>query len=136
MLTAHRDTTDRARRWEDERRRPPIHLGVRYYQRECLAGSLQPAYDQHEQVLPASHVIGQMTEFEPKSYWESRLGDEPGLAGVGYLGLGRPFNEWAYRVRRRVYLRTLRQLGITVRDAELFEIGAGTGYFTRLWRQL
>ena len=41
-----------------------------------------------------------MSGFDPKNYWEQRLATSTGLEGVGYLGLGQPFNEWMYRVRR------------------------------------
>ena len=43
--------------------------------------------------------------FDNREYWESRLRQQYSLAGVGYLRLGRRFNEWMYRVRGEVFDR-------------------------------
>ena len=42
--------------------------------------------------------------FDNRQYWESRLREHYSLAGVGYLRLGRRFNEWMYRIRGEVDL--------------------------------
>ena len=47
------------------------------------------------------------TSFDPRAYWEERLGRRPGREGVGHAGLGEGLNGWMYRVRRRVFLREL-----------------------------
>jgi len=74
-------------------------------------------------------------EYEPDSYWNARLERDFSLSGVGHSGVGLRFNAWAYRVRRRVLLRVLREHGVELRDATVLELGFGTGYYLDLWRR-
>ena len=50
------------------------------------------------------------TPFDNKRYWETRLREHYSLAGVGYLRLGRRYNEWMYRVRGHVFDRVVQRL--------------------------
>ena len=77
-----------------------------------------------------------MTRFDAKDYWESRLVQDFDLHGVGQRGWGIHFNRWAYRVRRRVFLRMLRSPGIEFRSADTLDVGAGTGFYIDRWREL
>jgi SAM-dependent methyltransferase len=72
----------------------------------------------------------------PEQYWEERLGRDFSLGGVGHVGLGRAFNEWAYRARRVAVRRTLLRHGIRANRSEVLEVGFGTGYFVELWLEL
>jgi SAM-dependent methyltransferase len=74
--------------------------------------------------------------FDAKDYWETRLGEHPGLSGVGNTCLGRSYIQWLYRVRRTVFLRLLASLQTDLRSAEVFDVGTGTGFYLELWRQL
>ncbi|HLX64705.1 MAG TPA: class I SAM-dependent methyltransferase [Planctomycetota bacterium] len=74
--------------------------------------------------------------YENDRYWNQRLEKDFSLAGVGHAGVGLAFNRWAYRLRRRVLLRTLRQSGIQIQGARILELGFGTGFYLDLWRQL
>jgi SAM-dependent methyltransferase len=85
------------------------------------------------------------TPFDNRKYWESRLRKHYSLAGVGYLGLGRRFNEWMYRVRGEVFDRVVQGLrpGSGERsavsgwaDAEVLDVGAGTGFYVDRWQKL
>jgi len=73
--------------------------------------------------------------FEPEKYWSERLEQTYSLAGVGWLGLGEPFNRWMYAVRRRVFLRVVRA-GVDLKHARVLDIGSGTGFYVALWREL
>ena len=90
-----------------------------------------------------------MSEFDTQRYWEQRLRDHFSLEGVGYLRLGKKFNEWMYRVRGVVFDRVADGLG--VRGSGLWEngataeprtpnpeprvidIGSGTGFYVARW---
>ena len=48
-----------------------------------------------------------MSPFDNREYWETRLREHYSLAGVGYLRLGRRYNEWMYRVRGAVFDRVV-----------------------------
>jgi SAM-dependent methyltransferase len=76
-----------------------------------------------------------MTETNAKDYWESLHRERYGLTSVGYIGVGRPFNAWMYRVRRRVFRDTVRPF-ITEQDPEILDIGSGTGFYLDRWREL
>jgi len=81
-----------------------------------------------------------MTDFDPRSYWENRLRTQWGLHGVGYLGLGGPFNEWMYRIRRRVFRRLATRIaaeaGLDLRRARVLDAGSGTGFYLQQWLDL
>lgn len=72
--------------------------------------------------------------FDPREYWEKRLSEKWGLHGVGHLSYGRPYNEWLYRVRKQVFLRQLRRLPVQLPQAEVLDIGSGTGFWLRMWK--
>jgi len=73
--------------------------------------------------------------YENDRYWTQRLEREFTLAGVGHAGVGLAFNRWAYKVRRRVLLRALRELKVPISGARILELGFGTGYYLDLWRE-
>ncbi|MEJ2502386.1 MAG: class I SAM-dependent methyltransferase [Gemmatimonadota bacterium] len=78
---------------------------------------------------PAPHA-----PFRPRTYWEDRLGAEYSLAGVGHTGLGRCYNGWMYRLRRRVFARLLRDLEVDAAGARVLDVGSGTGFYVQLWQ--
>jgi 2-polyprenyl-3-methyl-5-hydroxy-6-metoxy-1,4-benzoquinol methylase len=77
-----------------------------------------------------------MTDFNPKAYWEDRLRSNAGLKGVGFTTLGQRYNEWLYRVRRRVFRRVISRLQVTWTSARVLDIGTGTGFYIERWKEL
>jgi SAM-dependent methyltransferase len=75
-----------------------------------------------------------MTESDSGAYWESRLRKDFTLGGVGYIGLGEPFNRWLYRVRRRRIIETLTTLAVA-RKPSVLDIGSGTGFMIQTWQE-
>jgi SAM-dependent methyltransferase len=82
------------------------------------------------------------TPFDNKAYWESRLREHYSLAGVGYLRLGRRFNEWMYRIRGEVFDRVVQRLapgsqgaGSGWNGTSVLDVGAGTGFYVDRWRR-
>jgi SAM-dependent methyltransferase len=76
------------------------------------------------------------THFDEKVYWSTRLEKAFSLDGAGWHGLGEGFNRWAYKVRRRSFLRAVRSaLPATAAD-QVLDVGSGTGFYVNLWRQL
>lgn len=76
-----------------------------------------------------------MSDFDPAAYWERRLRRHAGLDGVGYIGLGGPYNNWLYRVRRRVFRRLMRGIDANLAAAEILDIGCGTGFYVERWKE-
>lgn len=74
------------------------------------------------------------TAYDPARYWNERLGRDFSLAGAGHAGAGLAFNRWAYKVRRKVLLRALREERLCVAGARILELGFGTGFYVELWR--
>ncbi len=84
-----------------------------------------------------------MQRFNSGEYWERRLREHYTLAGVGYLRLGRRYNEWMYRVRGEVFDRVVAEIaagkwgpgppGHGWRGADVLDVGAGTGFYMERW---
>ncbi len=74
--------------------------------------------------------------YENDRYWNQRLEKDFSLAGVGHAGVGLAFNRWAYRIRRAVLLRTLRSAGIQIQNAQILELGFGTGFYLDTWHAM
>lgn len=74
-------------------------------------------------------------QFDYRSYWNTRLQGDFGLESVGYLGLGRQFNKWMYRVRRVNFKRTVRRF-TTGLQFDVLDIGVGSGFYVQLWRAM
>src|SRR5215217_7388946 len=77
-----------------------------------------------------------MSGFDARAYWERRLSEQFTLDGVGYAGLGRSFNAWMYRVRRRVFLQTVKPLLNDPAATDVLDIGSGTGFYVDRWHEL
>ena len=72
-----------------------------------------------------------------RDYWEQRLATHEGLAGVGYIGLGKAFNGWMYRARRATFLRHVRPLIAPVAGGlDVLDIGSGTGFYVDRWTEI
>jgi len=76
------------------------------------------------------------TTFDPRQYWEQRLERHEGLVGVGYTSLGRHYNHWLYRLRRIVFFRCLKPLKLDWQQQRVLDVGSGTGFYLRLWKEL
>jgi SAM-dependent methyltransferase len=79
--------------------------------------------------------------FDNKRYWETRLREHYSLAGVGYVRLGRRYNEWMYRVRGEVFDRVVQAIGNRQqatgwRGVKVLDVGAGTGFYVDRWMRL
>lgn len=77
-----------------------------------------------------------MTRFNPKEYWETRLTQDFSLQGVGRIKWGRHYNNWLYRVRRKVFLNLMRSCQIDFTKANILDIGSGTGFYIDRWKEL
>lgn len=73
--------------------------------------------------------------FQTQDYWERRLREHFSLEGVGYLRLGRRFNEWMYRVRGDVFDRVVAGLGLQ-QGVKVLDVGSGTGFYVERWLRL
>lgn len=71
--------------------------------------------------------------YRPAEFWEARLRERFDLAGVGFRGLGEPFNRALYRQRSIVLGRALRRFRIRPAGADVVEIGPGTGFYVEHW---
>ena len=102
-------------------------------------------------------MSGPPSSFDNRQYWEHRLGEHFSPAGVGYLRLGRRFNEWMYRVRGGVFDRVVAELELRQQSAvdrqqaappspsdparpwagrSVLDVGSGTGFYVDRWQRL
>ncbi len=77
-----------------------------------------------------------MAPFDVKQYWETRLADDFSLSSVGRLHWGPYYNQWQYRIRRKVFLRSLRAVADDFAAAAVLDIGSGTGFYVDRWEEL
>ena len=73
-------------------------------------------------------------KFNPDDYWEKRLTKKKGLEGVGYTRLGSYFNKWAYKVRRHVFEKLVKENKIAVEKSRVLDIGSGSGFYINIWK--
>jgi SAM-dependent methyltransferase len=69
-------------------------------------------------------------------YWESRLEENFGLHGTGYISLGKEYNNFLYKVRRNVFLRKMKSVHIDFTSSDVLDIGCGTGFYVDLWNKI
>jgi SAM-dependent methyltransferase len=69
-----------------------------------------------------------------EDYWENRLKENFGLQGAGYIGLGRSYNNWLYKVRKKVFITRIKSMHLDFSDNHILDIGCGTGFYVGLWK--
>lgn len=77
-----------------------------------------------------------MTNFKADEFWEKRLTKVSGLEGVGYAKLGKQFNYWGYKVRKYAFLKIINSLNANFSNANVLDIGSGTGFYIDIWQKL
>lgn len=76
-----------------------------------------------------------MNSYDARKYWQERFSNQFDLSSVGFLGLGKPYNEWLYRKRRRVFKQMLKMVRASS-ASRVLEIGPGSGFYVALWKEL
>ncbi len=73
-------------------------------------------------------------QYCPEVYWEELLDKDFSITGVGYLGLGKQYNKWLYRARRRIIKYIIYRYKLPVKAGRILDIGCGTGFYVQLWK--
>jgi SAM-dependent methyltransferase len=73
--------------------------------------------------------------YDPRDHW-SRLHARGDLSSVGQSGLPADFNAWLYRALERRVRWFIGRHHAVDRLASVFDVGAGTGYWVRVWHDL
>ncbi|MFC0905617.1 methyltransferase domain-containing protein [Clostridium sp. MT-14] len=68
-------------------------------------------------------------KFDYKEYWNNRLNSKFDIEGVGYIGLGKEYNEYLYKARFYSLDKIIKKLFKNLKS--VFEIGPGIGLFTK-----
>lgn len=69
-----------------------------------------------------------MNQDHVKEYWEIRLASDYSFGGVGYLGIGKYYNYWIYRMRKVQFRKALRKINFP-KTVKCIDIGSGTGFY-------
>lgn len=75
-----------------------------------------------------------MSTFVPRDYWENRLEKTYALDGVGYIGLGKHYNNWLYKIRKTVFARRIKSLYLDFSSINVLDVGCGTGFYIDRWK--
>lgn len=73
--------------------------------------------------------------YDPRDHW-SRLHSRGDLSSVGQSGLPADLNAWLYRALERRVRWFARRHDIAAGARSAFDVGAGTGYWVRVWHDL
>lgn len=73
--------------------------------------------------------------FNPRSYWEKRLGKNYSLLGVGSIDLGSSYNQWLYKVRKKNFSRIYQRIFKDRHPGKVLDVGSGTGFYVDLWQR-
>ena len=73
--------------------------------------------------------------YDPRDHW-SRLHARGDLSSVGQSGLPADLNSWLYRALERRIRWFVRRHHLLAGAARAFDVGAGTGYWVRVWHDL
>ncbi|MBN2420133.1 MAG: class I SAM-dependent methyltransferase [Deltaproteobacteria bacterium] len=65
--------------------------------------------------------------------WDQHLRRYHDLRGVGFARLGKNYNKWLYRAKKRVLLRLIRSLNLDISSTEVVDVGSGVGFYVDLW---
>lgn len=74
--------------------------------------------------------------YEPRTYWEGVLGEQPTLSRVAYPDLPESFNRVLYRAMVTVVVGALHRSGTDLRGRSACDIGCGSGVWIELWHRL
>jgi SAM-dependent methyltransferase len=78
---------------------------------------------------PPSEPDGSDSGYQPKSFWEERLGSHLDISGTGEPGLSIDYNRACYRLREQVLSRELERAGVKLTGARVLDVGSGVGFF-------
>jgi SAM-dependent methyltransferase len=73
--------------------------------------------------------------YDPRDHW-SRLHERGDLSSVGQSGLPAELNAWLYRALERRVRWLVRRHRVLDGAKSVFDVGAGTGYWVRVWHDL
>jgi SAM-dependent methyltransferase len=73
--------------------------------------------------------------YDPRDHW-SRLHARGDLSSVGQSGLPADLNTWLYRALERRVRWFVRRHHVLAGATSAFDVGAGTGYWVRVWHEL
>jgi len=76
-----------------------------------------------------------MENFDAAKYWENRLNENYNLHGVGFIGHGPAYNDFMYRVRKKVFHKTISKTISISKEKSVLDIGSGTGFYIRCWEE-
>ena len=71
--------------------------------------------------------------YDPKQYWEHRLGNCFNYQGVGNIGFSEAYNSWLYRRKKRCIESFFRET--TLKGKHVLDVGCGTGFFIKWYLQ-
>ncbi|MBV4445942.1 methyltransferase domain-containing protein [Clostridium tyrobutyricum] len=98
--------------------------------------SLNEEIKKIEQVIESRKTDNKEQSFNYKEYWNNRLDSKFDIEGVGYIGLGKEYNEYLYKARFYSLGKVIKKLFKNLKSISVFEIGPGIGLFTNYFKKM
>jgi SAM-dependent methyltransferase len=80
--------------------------------------------------------LSRSTAYDPRQYWDARLGKRWEISGVGHAGYSLRYNRWLYRAQERSLRALLRRAGADVSGKRVLDVGSGTGHWLGWYTKL
>ncbi|PRX32585.1 glycosyltransferase involved in cell wall biosynthesis [Orenia metallireducens] len=74
-------------------------------------------------------------QFDYNSYWNNRLNQKFDIEGVGYIGLGKIYNQYMYKIRTEILDYSISKLFDLLKGKDILELGPGIGFYTNYFYQ-
>ncbi len=88
-----------------------------------------------EVINHVSSIKSTPLEFNYSAYWNNRLNQKFDIEGVGYIGLGKIYNSYLYKVRFDILNYIINNIFSDFKKCDVLELGPGIGMFTEYFYQ-
>ena len=88
-----------------------------------------------EVIKHVSSIKSTPLEFNYSAYWNNRLNQKFDIEGVGYIGLGKIYNSYLYKIRFDILNYIINNIYPDFKKCDVLELGPGIGMFTEYFYQ-
>ncbi|MBS5825425.1 MAG: glycosyltransferase, partial [Clostridium argentinense] len=117
-------------------------LNSSYYNSSEYRSYIEENYSLDKQINRINHIIkcencsiSEDNSFNYNNYWNNRLNCKFDIEGVGYIGLGKTYNKYLYKIRIEILEYIVKNIFETLDGKNILELGPGIGMFTEYFNK-